>query len=409
MSATANSSVHEVSREEDAAPAPRAISVPRQYDGAVAQFRRVTLHDFRSYSALELNLDGRPVAIAGANGAGKTNFLEALSLFGPGRGLRRAKLADLGRIHGAGGWAVSAELFDGDDARRIGVGAVASSPDRRVCRVDQKGAPGPSAFTPMLRLLWLTPAQDRLFMDGAAERRRFLDRMTMAHFPGHSQHTTNFEQALRQRQRVLEDGTGNDSWLTALENQMAEAAVAISGARCEMASLLASHSVGDDALFPAADIALEGALEAALMQDEPAAVEDWYGGELRLGRSRDREAGRALSGPHRSDLLVTHRQKQVAARLCSTGEQKALLIGLVLANARALALGAGVSGGALVLLLDEIAAHLDAHRREGLFDILHDLGIQSFMTGTDKNLFQAWGNRAQYFEAHAGALIESNL
>ncbi len=375
---------------------------------AAARLRRLALTDFRSYERAEIVLDGRPVAIAGANGAGKTNILEAISLIGPGRGLRGARLDELPRIGGPGGWAVSARTDDGEDERRFGVGVAASKPDRRICRIDDAAASGPGAFSDYLRFLWLTPAQDRLFMEGAGERRRFLDRMTLAHDAAHGKRSSAYEHAMRQRQRLLDEGGRDDSWLSALEAQMAEAGVAIAAARRDIAALLAAANIADgEALFPAADIALEGDLETALATQKAADVEEAFVEKLKSRRRLDAEAGRALVGPHRSDLLVFHRGKARPARLCSTGEQKALLIGLVLANARALA----VRGAAapLVLLLDEIAAHLDPDRRSGLFSILDALGFQTFITGTDKDLFAAWGERAQYFEACEGVLREASL
>jgi DNA replication and repair protein RecF len=373
-----------------------------------ARLRRLTLTDFRSYERAEVEFDGRPVAIAGENGAGKTNLLEAISLIGPGRGLRSARLDELPRIDGAGGWAVSARVDDGDDERRFGVGVEASKPDRRVCRIDDASASGPSAFVEHLRFLWLTPAMDRLFMEGAGERRRFLDRMTLAQDPAHGKSSSSYEKAMRQRQRLLDEGARDDEWLSALELQIVQAGVAIAAARRETAAMLAAESVADgDAVFPAADIALEGDLEKALEDASAADVEDEFAEALKMGRRRDAEAGRMLTGPHRSDLLVTHRAKGCPARFCSTGEQKALLIGLVLANARGLA--ARPSSAPLILLLDEVAAHLDARRRAGLFAILDRLGFQSVMTGTDESLFSAWGDHAQHFEARGGALYETTL
>ncbi len=245
-------------------------------------------------------------------------------------------------------------------------------------------------------------------MEGAGERRRFFDRMTLAHDPAHGKMSSSYEQAMRQRQRLLEEGGGDDHWLSALEIQMAETGVAIASSRRETAAMLAASDVaGEEALFPAADIALEGELETALATGKAADVEEEFANKLRARRRLDRDAGRALAGPHRSDLLVSHRDKSTPARLCSTGEQKALLIGLVLANARALSRSAG--GAPLILLLDEIAAHLDPDRRAGLFSILGDLGFQTFMTGTDENLFSAWGDGAQYFEARDNALYEATL
>ena len=385
-----------------------AAATPAALPARCAKLRRLTLTDFRSYERAEIAFDGRPAAIAGANGAGKTNILEAISLVGPGRGVRGARLDELPRIGGPGGWAVATRIDDGEDERRFGVGAAASKPERRVCRIDDASASGPGAFSEHLRFLWLTPAQDRLFQEGAGERRRFLDRMVLAHDPSHGKTSSAFEQAMRQRQRLLEDGGRDEGWLCALEAQMAEAGVAIAAGRRGIASVLAAANVAEgDGIFPAADIALQGDLEIALANRNAADVEDDYAAQLKCRRRLDADAGRALLGPHRSDLLVYHRGKARLARLCSTGEQKALLIGLVLANARALSAAGGAAP--LILLLDEIAAHLDEERRRGLFAIIDGLGFQAFMTGTDKSLFTAWGDRAQFFEARDSALHEATL
>ncbi len=380
--------------------------VAGEASGKCARITRLTITDFRSYAKADIRFDGRPVAISGANGAGKTNILEAISLIGPGRGVRGARLDELPRIGGSGGWAVSARLDDGEDERRFGVGANAASPSRRVCRIDDGDASGPGAFADHLRFLWLTPAQDRLFMEGAGDRRRFLDRMTLAHDAQHGRRSTAYEQAMRQRQRLLEDGARDDEWLGAVEAQMAEAGAAIAAARRAMTLRLAGAAVTEESgAFPAADISLDGELEQALERQSVEEVAREFADKLRSCRRLDAEAGRALAGPHRSDLQTVHRAKGRPARLCSTGEQKALLIGLVLANARALA--AGREGAPLILLLDEIAAHLDPDRRAALFAIIDDLGFQAFMTGTDKALFEAWEARAQHFEARDGALHET--
>ncbi len=380
---------------------------------AGARLTRLTLSDFRSYEHLDLVLDGRPIAFSGPNGAGKTNLLEAISLLGPGRGLRSARLEELPRIGGAGGWAVSARLSGLADERAIGVGALASDETRRVARIDGSSAQGPSALAGVMRLLWLTPSQDRLFMEGAGERRRFLDRMTIVHDAAHALAANAYETAMRQRQRLLDDGNRDDSWLTALETEMAEAGVALAAARRDMTGALAAADIAADladahskegALFPSADIALAGDIEARLAYAPAAEVEDAFMASLKSGRRADAAAGRALIGPHRSDLIVTHRAKGQPARLCSTGEQKALLIGLVLANARALSLRAGRAP--LILLLDEVAAHLDEDRRSSLYDILDKLGVQCVMTGTDASLFSAWGRRAQSFAVTNGAIVE---
>lgn len=374
--------------------------------GRRARIKRLTLTDFRSYARAEIAFDGRPAAISGPNGAGKTNILEAISLIGPGRGVRGARLDELPRIGGTGGWAVSARVDDGEDERRFGVGADAANPSRRVCRIDDADAKGPGVFANHLRFLWLTPAQDRLFVEGAGERRRFLDRMTLAHDPAHGRRSSAYEQAMRQRQRLLEEGARDDEWLTAVEAQMAEAGAAIAAARRDMTERLQAAEVAEkDSVFPAADISLDGELEEALQTRSQEAVAEEFARRLRSRRRLDMEAGRALCGPHRSDLVAVHRAKGRHAKLCSTGEQKALLIGLVLANARALA--ARDRAAPLILLLDEIAAHLDPDRRAALFAILDELGFQTFMTGTDKSLFEAWGARAQHFEARDGALRET--
>ena len=376
---------------------------PRAHASRV-RFRRLSLTDFRSYAHVDVAFDGRPVVFFGANGAGKTNLLEAVSLIGPGRGLRSARLDELPRIEGAGGWAASASVESGGVETRLGVGALRDAPDRRVCRIDEAPASGPGAFADFVRMLWLTPAQDRLFMEGAGERRRFIDRMTLAHDAAHGRIANIYEKAMRQRQRLLDEGARDDAWLTSLETQMAEAGVAVAAARRDMARALVGAAAPDAYGFPAADIALEGALENALAACDAATVEENFIEELRASRRRDADAGRALAGPHKSDLIVIHREKGRPARLCSTGEQKALLIGLVLANARALSRRAG--GAPLVLLLDEIAAHLDQDRRAALYDILDETGFQVFMTGTDDTLFSAWRARAQQFRVEVGALHE---
>lgn len=384
---------------------------PTSCAAASVRFRRLALTNFRSYANASIGLDGRPVTFAGANGAGKTNILEAISLIGPGRGLRSARLDELPRVEGDGGWAVSGVLEDGGDDVRLGVGAMASAPDRRVCRIEERAASGPSAFSRHVRMMWLTPAQDRLFMEGAGERRRFLDRMALAHDSAHGRAANDYEKAMRQRQRLLDERSRDEGWLGALEAQMAEAGVAVAAARRETAQILASVDIGAaSGVFPLADISLEGPIESALEQRPAADVEEDYIERLRLQRRADMEAGRALLGPHRSDLLVAHREKGRPARLCSTGEQKALLIGLVLANARALSMRAAVQDGRaapLVMLLDEIAAHLDEERRAALFDILDEIGFQTFMTGTDQSLFSAWGTRAQCFAVDDGAITET--
>ena len=376
-----------------------------------ASFRRLTLTDYRSYTSADIAFDGRPVTFVGANGAGKTNLLEALSLLGPGRGLRSAKLEDLACSTGRGGWAVASRLSLAGHEHALGVGGAraANGGERRQCRIDGASARGPTAFVDYVRFLWLTPAQDGLFAAGAGERRRFLDRLVQAHHASHARALSDYETAMRQRQRLLDEGRADDIWLSALETQMAQTGVALAAARREVAARLAAADVSALAagVFPAADIALQGDLEVALGDRPVSDVEDEFSDYLKSHRRLDADTGRATRGPHRSDMIVSHRMKQMPARVCSTGEQKALLIGLVLANACALSADEG-HGAPLVLLLDEIAAHLDPDRRAALFDILYSAGFQCFMTGTDKDLFAAWGDRAQSFEVADGGVRPIN-
>lgn len=391
-------------------------------------FTKLTLTDFRNYDFAELVLDGRSVVLTGPNGAGKTNVLEAISMLSPGRGLRGARLDELTRRPDIGGgagddvartpssanrtpvrrhWAVSSVLARGDDEVRIGTGL---DPDhagtKRIVRIDGFAAPGPGALAEYFSVVWLTPALDRLFAEGASQRRRFLDRLVLGTHPGHSGVAASFEKAMRERQRLLEaaaHGTrADEAWLAALEAQMAEAGVALAAARLQFVQRLETEIArGAGSAFPQAGLLLTGPLEELLRSGKSALdAEDWYHTELMRRRGPDGAAGRALVGPNRSDLEVFFGPSGRPAKDCSTGEQKALLIGIVLANAR---LKRSLAGGAPpVLLLDEIAAHLDEGRREALFDELCSLGAQAFMTGTDRHLFKGFGERAQYVEIANG-------
>ncbi len=369
---------------------------------------RLSLTQFRCYAHGDLDLDGRPVVLTGPNGAGKTNVLEALSLLAPGRGLRNAAAIECARrgpdapgpaLAGAqaGAWAVAATLRqsrgDGEyDETRIGTGI--DSEGRRVARVNGAPAASSGAFTDYLRLTWLTPVMDRLFLEGASGRRRFLDRLVLGADPAHGKRAAAYERAMRERTRLLKAGGTDDRWLSALEAQMAEHGTALAQARrTYLAGLAGVIDAAPDSAFPKADVALEGDLEARLADTPADRVETDFAATLRQMRGRDGAAGRALSGPHRSDLLVTHRPKAMPAGECSTGEQKALLVGIILANAR---LRAAEDARPPVLLLDEIAAHLDAVRRAALFDALCAMGAQAWMTGTDPDLFAALGDRAQF-------------
>ena len=368
--------------------------------------RRLTLRDFRSYPALDLALDGRSVVLTGPNGAGKTNLLEAVSLLSPGRGLRSARLSDV-RAQGADGFGVGLAL--GTDANpastRLSIRSQPPRTERREARVDGQPVSGPGAFLDHVAMTWLTPAQDRLFVEGASERRRFLDRMTLARDRAHARASGAYDKAMRQRTAVLTGPRQPDPrLLSVLERQMAEAGVAVAAARRETAALLArGYESLRQAAFPGAEVALEGTLEEGLATRRAADVEAEFADALARARRRDAEAGRALTGPHRADLHVTHAPKAQPARLCSTGEQKALLIGLVLAGAAA---RQAAGGPPLILLLDEVAAHLDGDRRAALADILEGLDCQAWMTGTDAGLFAPWAGRAQAFTVADGGVAQ---
>ena len=362
---------------------------------------RLTLRDFRSYAALDLALDGRSVVLTGPNGAGKTNLLEAVSLMGPGRGLRSARLSDVRRqAPGGDGGADGFGVGVGTGDVTLSIRSQPPRPERREARIDGQPVSGPGAFREHLALTWLTPAQDRLFVEGASERRRFLDRMTLTQDRTHAQAAARYEKAMRQRNAALAAPRVDPRLLSILEVQMAEAGVAVAAARRETtARLAAGYAAIRQGAFPGAEVALEGELEEALATTPASDVEGGFAEALARARRRDAEAGRALAGPHRSDLHVTHAEKGQPARLCSTGEQKALLTGLVLAGAAARAADAP-----LVLLLDEVNAHLDADRRESLALILEGLGCQALMTGTDESLFAPWAGRAQFLDVTPGAV-----
>jgi DNA replication and repair protein RecF len=348
--------------------------------------RRLTLSDFRSYAALDCRFETRMIALFGENGAGKTNLLEALSLFSPGRGLRRAELAECARRGGAGGFAVSIEVDTDGATTQLGHGLTAAG--ERLFRVDRAPVNSARAFADHVRALWLTPAMDGLFSGPAGERRRFLDRLALGVDAEHGARANKLERALRNRNRLLEEGVGDRRWLDAAEQEIAALGVAVAAARRETVSRLAALIAAgrdDDSPFPWADVSIEGELEGRLQREPALAVEEWYRGELSASRRRDAAAGRTLIGPQASDLAVRHGPKNEAARACSTGEQKALLMGLTLAHAK---LVSAMTGQAPLLLLDEVAAHFDTKRREALYHELQGLGGQVWMTGADPALFE---------------------
>jgi len=373
--------------------------------------RRLMLRDFRSYATLDLAIEGELIVFSGENGAGKTNLLEALSLFAPGRGLRRAELSTCARLGGAGGFAVSIEVEDGGATTQLGVGIEPSGEgaSERLNRIDRAPVASSRAFADHLRLVWLTPAMDSLFAGPASERRRFLDRLVLALDPSHGARVSQFERALRGRNRLLEEGAPNAAWLDAMEREAAELGVAIAAARVECVNRLRGLIALDRdeaSPFPWADLALEGEIEALAAESPALAAEDLYRARLRDNRGRDAAAGRALIGPHVSDLLVAHGPKSAPAALSSTGEQKALLVGLVLAHAR---LVAEMSGIAPFALLDEVAAHFDPRRRAALFAALARVGAQVFVTGADPAAFAELEGRASRFEVSPGRVAASGV
>ena len=348
---------------------------------------RLSLTDFRNHADSVIAAPPGFVVLAGDNGAGKTNVLEALSLLAPGRGLRRASLSDMARQGGGGGFGVAATLVDGVT---IGTGTQGDAPERRIVRVDGVSTPA-TALAERLSILWLTPAMDRLFVEPAGERRRFLDRLTLALAPGHAHHAARYEAAMRQRNRLLGEGAGDAEWLAALEGRMVEHGAALDAERRATVTALSERlAAGESDAFPRAALAVEGW----------AGTPDQLLRDLAAGRVRDAAAGRTLAGPHRIDLVVTHREKDQPAALASTGEQKALLLGILLAHAQ---LVADRTGRPPILLLDEVAAHLDPLRRHALFDRLAGRG-QVWMTGTEARLFDGVPGDALRLEVSGGRI-----
>ena len=347
---------------------------------------RLSLTDFRNYRDALVETGPGFVLLTGPNGAGKTNILEAVSLLTPGRGLRQVPISEIARSDGPGGFALAARL---DDGIEVGTGTIPTAPERRQVRINGAAA-SVTSLSERLSVLWLTPAMDRLFADSAGGRRRFLDRLTLALEPGHATHAARYEAAMRARNKLLAEPDGADaSWLTALEAGMADHGGALAEARARTVSALSErleHLPDDD--FPRSTLALEGWLETDLAAT------------LRANRGRDAAAGRATAGPHRQDLAVTHAAKGQPASRSSTGEQKALLLGLVLAHAE---LVAARRGAPPILLLDEVAAHLDPRRRAALFARLEGRG-QVWMTATEPALFGEIAGPASRFHVEAGTI-----
>lgn len=366
---------------------------------------RLDLTRFRNYARLRLEPPAGTVVLTGPNGAGKTNLLEALSFLSPGRGLRGVRLAEV-VMHGAeagAGWAIAARLATADGDIEVGTGLVrpeaGEAGDRRVVRIDGKQAASTVQLGRLLGVHWLTPVMDRLFVESAGGRRRFLDRLVFGFDPEHAGRVAAYEKGLRERARLLGDGRGDARWLAALETQVAGFAVAVAAARRDAVARLERAVAEGTGPFPQPSVAVAGTVETWLAEMPAVEAEARLAAALRASRPRDAEAGGAAEGPHRSDLQVGWPAKGLAARACSTGEQKALLIALVLAQAR---LEKARRGVAPLLLLDEVAAHLDAGRRAALFDELGRLGGQAWLTGTDRGLFQALDGRAAFYRVADG-------
>ena len=376
--------------------------------GRPVHIEKLSLTDFRNYASLSLELAPGQVVLTGENGAGKTNLLEAVSFLSPGRGLRRAAYADVARGGAQSGFAIHARVQGEFGLTEIGTGTSAlpgqASPEGgRKVRIEGETARSADELLEHLRVTWLTPSMDALFTGPAGDRRRFLDRLVLAIDPHHGQRTLDYEKAMRGRNRLLTEDSRDGVYFDAIEAQMAETGTAIAAARRELVGLLTAMiaRLPGDGPFPQATIALEGRLESSIGALAAVDAEEAYRVALSEGRWRDRAAGRTLEGPHLSDLVVRHAPKDMPAELCSTGEQKALLIGIVLSHAR---LTGEIAGLTPILLLDEVAAHLDAGRRAALFGILSELGCQAFMTGTEPELFSSIRDSAQFLTVSQGAV-----
>lgn len=363
--------------------------------------RKVTLTAFRNYNDISLNFEPVPVILTGDNGSGKTNLLEAISLLVPGRGLRRAALADMQNRHITTPWAVAAELASPLGPLQIGTGRDAedTETDRRIVHIDGKAVRSQQALAEHVALAWITPEMDRLLAEGAGARRRWLDRLVYSFDPAHNGRVTRYEKALRERLRLLREGPADAAWLSALEDEMAQSGVAIAAARNQLVRQLRTAIAATAGAFPRADLAVKGMAEEALLSEPALPVEDKMRAALARTRGEDAQSGTCSAGPHRSDFVVSHQARQCPAELCSTGEQKALVVAIMLAYTRTLTRARHM---APLLLLDDIAAHLDDMRRQALFEEICALGVQAWLTGTDTEPFTSFLPHAQHGEVRNG-------
>ncbi len=364
------------------------------------------LHNFRCYEQAALDdLSRGLIVLYGPNGAGKTNVLEAVSLLSPGRGLRTAKNIEMQRQAGAKAWAVSASVENESTTIQIGTG-IEPATEKRLVRIQGEAVKSQAALADYLSCVWLTPQMDRLFIDSSGHRRRFLDRLVFAFDPGHAGRVSRYENALSQRSKLLREGRGDAVWLTALEKQIAETGIAIAAARLDFVQKLQSACDAEEGIhFPRAQLRVTGSIEELLCNAPALEVEDMFIYQLQAGRERDAVTGGAASGPHKSDLSVIYAAKDMPADQCSTGEQKALLIGIILAHAHLIK---AERGAPPILLLDEVAAHLDENRRAALYQILQDTGGQVWLTGTDENLFASIRGAAQFYHVCDAQILPKN-
>ncbi len=366
---------------------------------------RITLSHFRNYESMRLVCAASPVILVGANGSGKTNLVEALSLLVPGRGLRRSHLVDLQNRHKTDPWAVAIDLRIDTGDLHIGTGrdiTTDNDAERRLVHIDGRPARSQNQLADHIAMGWITPDMDRLLAEGASARRKFLDRLVYSFDPAHNARVQRYEKAMRERLRLLRDGNNDAAWLSALENEMAQTAVAIAAARRDMVRRLRTAIGESGDVFPRADIAVTGIAEDMLDEKPALLVEDALRAAFARLRGDDAQSGTCATGAHRSDLRVTHRAKQCPADLCSTGEQKALLIALMLAYMRLLTVQRNMTP---LFLLDDIAAHLDDYRRAALFDEILDLRVQAWLTGTDTESFTRLIPNAQLFTVDNGQIL----
>ncbi len=371
----------------------------------MSYIQNLQLHNFRCYDSARLEeIAPGLIVLTGPNGAGKTNILEAVSLLTPGRGLRAAANEDVQKKDAPKAWAIASTVETGGAEVQIGTGLEPGGTKRAV-KINGAVAKTQMALSDYLSCIWLTPQMDRLFIDSSGGRRRFFDKLIFAFDAGHAGRVTRYENAMAQRSKLLREGQGDPSWLKSLESQMAETGVSIAAARLDFIVRLQracdkAHE-NEESFFPKATLHLSGTIEELLGQSPALEVEEMFAYQLDQSRVRDAETGGAVTGPHKGDLMVRYKAKDMPADQCSTGEQKALLIGIILAHARLLQAEKGMPP---ILLLDEVAAHLDENRRAALFDLLIDLGGQVWMTGTDESLFSAAQKRAQFWGVNRGEI-----